>query len=78
MCILMEPKGDNVTDTPQPTRAQNVGAILFLAVIGYAIYMAVTDHWQWAILIPLGAAFVFGVIKFGWDAATAVNKKAND
>ena len=65
-------------DTQQASKGQMVGAVLALAVIGFAIYLAVTDHWQWLLIIPIGAAFVFGLIKFGWDAATAVEKKAKE
>ena len=65
-------------DTQEATKGQMAGALIALAVIGIAIYMGVTAHWQWALIIPIGAAFVFGLIKFGWDAATAVEKKAKE
>lgn len=66
------------TEKKTNTKAENAGVLLLLVVIGASIYMAVTDHWQWLIIIPLGAAFVFGLVKFGWDAATAVEKKAKE
>ena len=65
-----------MADTQEATKGQMFGAIATLAVLGAAIYLAVTDHWQWLLIIPIGSAFVFGLAKFGWDAANAVEKKA--
>ena len=67
-----------MADKQEGSTAQAIGAVIVLAVLGYSIYLAVTDHWQWLLIIPIVTAFAFGLAKFGWDAATAVNKKAND
>lgn len=51
-----------------------LAAVAVLGVIGAALWFGITDHWQWAVIIPIGSAFAAGLVKFGWDAVSAVEK----
>ncbi|NWN89179.1 MAG: hypothetical protein HLX51_11680 [Micrococcaceae bacterium] len=61
---------------PEMSAKDWVGFTVVILVLGVAAAMAVIDHWQWMLIIPIGSAIAFGLIKFGWDATTAVEKKA--
>lgn len=60
------------------TVADRVFAVLMLLFVAAGVVGWIVDHWQWLLILPIGGAFALGLVKFGWDAATTVDKKARD
>ena len=62
----------------QPTTADAVVGSLAIVIILAAIVAAIAVHWQWGLIIGIVGLAAVGLVKFGWDAATAVEKKARE
>lgn len=62
--------------TQETSTADKIGAAVITMLIAAGLIGWAIDHWQWALIIPIGGMFAYGLIRFGWDAATAVDKKA--
>ena len=62
----------------EPTAGDKFGAVILALLIAAGLAGWALDHWQWALIIPIAGMMVYGLVKFGWDAATAVDKKARE
>lgn len=62
----------------ETTTGDKVGAIVIVLLVAAGLIGWALDHWQWALIIPIVGMVAYGLIKFGWDAATAVDKKARE
>ena len=67
-----------MSDQQEPTKGDMFFAVMLLAVIGVGIWFWVDGTFTDGVVVTVLGFMLLGLAKFGFDAATAVEKKAKE